>query len=73
LGVNAKSLEMIDVFLDDGINVLNWNIRLFQEFGNIRRQKVPACIFRKIIIDVKSCHAEHDYQYYDDDLLYRRI
>jgi hypothetical protein len=73
LGVNAKGLEIIDVFFDDGIDVLNWNIRLFQEFRNIRRQKVPACVFREIVIDVESCHAEHDDQYYDDYLFYRRI
>ncbi len=71
LGIDPKSLKIINVFLDDRVNVFDGNLRLFQEFRNIRCQEIPACVLRKIIIDVEGCHAEHDNQYYDDDLFYR--
>ena len=61
------------MLLYNRVNVLNRNLWLFQQLRHIRCQKIPACIFRVVIVDVKSGHAKHDNQDNDDDFLYRGV
>lgn len=61
------------MLLYNRVNALNRNLWLLQQLRHIRCQKIPACIFRVVIVDVKSGHTKHNNQDNDDDFLYRGV
>ncbi len=70
LGVDVEGLEVFNMFLYDGVDVFDGDVWLFEHFGNILGEEIPAGVLGVVVVDFQGCHAEHYYQDHDDDLLY---
>jgi len=61
------------VFLYYGVDVLDGDVGLFEQFGHVFCEEVPARVLWVVVVDVQRRHAEHDNQNDNDNFLNGRI